>query len=81
MAQIEISDVFGRQFTGGQTRFELDVKDVRQLLHTLDAMFPGIREHLEAGAIAIDGEIIPDPWLNPIRPNSDVYFLPAIKGG
>lgn len=81
MARIVLSDEFGRQFAGGQTHFDLDVKNVRQLVGTLEGMFPGIGEHLEAGAIAIDNEIIPDPWLNPIRPDSEVFFLPAIKGG
>ncbi len=81
MARIVLSDEFGRQFAGGQTRFDLDVKNVRHLIRTLEEMFPGIGEHLEAGAIAIDNEIIPDPWLNPIRPNSEVFFLPPIRGG
>jgi len=81
VARIFLSDEFGRQFTGGQTHFDLDVRDVRHLVRTLDEMFPGIGEQLEAGAIAIDNEIIPDPWLNPIRPDSEVFFLPAIRGG
>lgn len=81
MARIVLSDEFGRQFTGGKTHFDLDVRDVRHLIRTLEELFPGIGEQLEAGAIAIDNEIIPDPWLNPILPNSEVFFLPAIKGG
>ncbi|MCK9992076.1 MAG: sulfur-carrier protein [Alphaproteobacteria bacterium] len=81
MAHIVLGDEFGRQFTGGQTHFDLDVRDVRHLIRTLEGMFPGIGEQLEAGAIAIDNEIIPDPWLNPIQPNSEVFFLPPIKGG
>ena len=37
---------------------------------------------LEAGmAIAIDGEIYADPFLEPIGPDSEVYFLPRIGGG
>jgi sulfur-carrier protein len=81
VARIVFGDEFGRQFAGGQTHFELDVKNVRQLIRVLDEMFPGIGEHLEAGAIAIDNEIIPDPWLNPIQPDSEVFFLPPIRGG
>lgn len=81
MAHIVLSDEFGRQYTGGQTHFDLQVSSVRQLVRALDALFPGIGEKLEAGAIAIDGEIIADPLLEPIQPDSEVYFLPAIKGG
>jgi hypothetical protein len=32
-------------------------------------------------AVAIDGEIIEDPLLEPIRPESEIHFLPRISGG
>lgn len=81
MAHIVLSDEFGRQFTGGQTHFELQVSTVRQLVRALDALFPGIGKKLEASAIAIDGQIIATPLLEAIKPDSEVCFLPAIRGG
>ena len=32
-------------------------------------------------AVAIDGDIIHDPFLDPIRTDSEVYFLHRIEGG
>jgi hypothetical protein len=32
-------------------------------------------------AVAIDGQIYQDPFLEPISPNSEVFFLPRIGGG
>ena len=68
--------------TGGVEQLEVEARNVRQLIAELDARFPGIGERLRDGtAIAIDGEIINDPFLEPIEPDSEVHFLPSISGG
>ena len=70
------------EWTGGTERVDVDVRDVRQLIRALDERFPGLGEKLRDGtAIAIDGEIINDPLLEPIEPDSEVHFLPPISGG
>ena len=83
MAQVVLSNELGRQFAGGQTHFEVDAANVRKLIQALDKMFPGIGAELESDgiAIAIDGEIFSDPFLEMIAEDSEVFFLPAIKGG
>ena len=53
----------------------------RELTQALDRRFPGIGEPLEESAVAIDGQIYQDAWLEPIGPNSEVHFLPKIEGG
>ena len=69
-------------WTDGIERVDVDVSDVRQLIRALDERFPGLGEKLRDGvAIAIDGEIINDPLLEPIEPDSEVHFLPPISGG
>ena len=71
-----------RQFTGGETELELDASDVRHLLRLLGERYPALKPHLEEGvAVAIDGEIHQDAWLEPIPPDSEVYLLPKIAGG
>jgi molybdopterin synthase sulfur carrier subunit len=71
-----------RAHCGGEDRVEVEASDLRELIARLDERFPGIRERLgEAVAVAIDGEIIQDPYLEPIEPESEVHFLPAISGG
>ena len=48
----------------------------------LEERFPGIGPELEREmAVAIDGEIYQDPFLETIAPESEVYFLPRIGGG
>lgn len=84
MAQIVLSKELGRQFAGGQTHFEVPgAGTIRNLMRVLDGIFPGLGEELASDgiAVAIDGEIISDPFLETIQEDSEVYFIPAIKGG
>jgi len=70
------------QFTGGEREFELDAKDIRQLFRILGERHPALKPHLEEGlAVAIDGEIFQDAWLEPIPPDSEVHIIPQIVGG
>ncbi len=71
-----------RQFTGGETEVELEAGNVRQLFRALGARYPNLKPHLEAGlAVAIDGQIYQDAWLEPIPPDAEVHLLPQIAGG
>ena len=71
-----------RRFAGGLERVEIEAATVRELIDALDRRFPGIGDPLRGGtAVAIDGEIISEPLLEPIPPGSEVHFLPSISGG
>ena len=71
-----------RQFTRGESELEVDVRNVRQLLRLLGERYPELKPHLEQSlAVAIDGEIFQDAWLEPIPPQSEVYIIPQIVGG
>ena len=81
MARVHLSGTL-RQLAGGVSEIELDARDVRHLLRTLGERYPELAPHLESGyAIAIDGEIFQDAWFAPIRPDSEVHLVPAIRGG
>jgi sulfur-carrier protein len=70
------------QFTGGESELELEAGNIRQLLRLLGARYPALEPHLGEGlAVAIDGEIFQDAWLEPIPPGSEVYLIPQIAGG
>jgi sulfur-carrier protein len=70
------------QFTGGESELELDAGNIRQLLAQLGARYPALAPHLGDGiAVAIDGEIFQDAWLEPIPPDSEVHLIPRIAGG
>jgi len=71
-----------RQFTGGEKELELEAGTIRQLLRALGERYPALEPHLEEGvAVAIDGEIYQDAWLEPIPAGSEVHILPKIAGG
>ena len=81
MARVVLSGTL-KQLAGGVSEIELDARDVRQLLRVLGERYPELAPHLESGyAIAIDGEIFQDAWFAPIRPDSEVHLVPAIRGG
>jgi sulfur-carrier protein len=70
------------QFTGGEAKLELEVSTVRELLRILGERHPALKPHLGSGlAVAIDGQIYQDAWLEPIQPDSEVYLIPQIAGG
>lgn len=66
---------------GAEVELELAARNVRELLAELERRFPGLGTRLGENAIAIDGEIIQEPLLEPIAPESEVHFLPPIGGG
>lgn len=82
MARIILTSGLSNQFTSGQTELEIDAVDVRGLILLLDESFPGIGDELKREmAVAIDGQIYQEPFLEKISTNSEVYFLPRIGGG
>ena len=71
-----------RQYSGGESEFELEAANVRQLFRKLSERHPGLQPHLEEGvAVAIDGQIYQDSLLEPIPAESEVYVIPKIAGG
>jgi molybdopterin converting factor small subunit len=70
-----------RARAGGRERVRVEAADVRRLLAELERLFPGLAEALSGAAVAIDGEIFPDPLLEPVGPDSEVHFLPRVGGG
>jgi molybdopterin converting factor small subunit len=70
-----------RAFTGVE-RVALAARDVRSVVKELDARFPGFAERLGPRfAVAIDGEIVQEPWLEPVPSGSELHFLPPLAGG
>jgi sulfur carrier protein ThiS len=70
------------QHTSGVRELEVNAASFRDLVAQLELRFPGISQVLIGKvAVAIDGDIIHDPFLDPVRPDSEVYFLHRIEGG
>ncbi len=67
--------------TGGQREAEVIAENYRELVEKLEAQWPGIGVRLSKSAVAIDGQIYQDAFLEPIEPDSEIYFMPRIEGG
>lgn len=77
-----------QRFTGGQSQVRAEGATVREVIDSLEATYPGIRERLvEEGrvrpeiAVAVDSEITTEGLRARVGPESEVTFLPAIAGG
>lgn len=82
MAKVYLPLEVARSFAAGVGEHEVEAADIRSLVARLDQRLPGIAARLERGfAVAIDGEIIQDWFIEDLRPASEVRFLPAIEGG
>ena len=70
------------QMAGGATSIEVEATSVRQIFCYLQDRFPNIKSHMvDDIAVAIDGTVFQDAWLEKITENSEVYLLPRIGGG
>jgi molybdopterin converting factor small subunit len=82
-AHVVLSSGFSRRFTGGVREFDIEAKTMREVLKTLDAMYPGLGEHLEEETtVAIDGEIHDQPtYFQKLRQGCEIFFIPKLEGG
>jgi hypothetical protein len=69
------------QHTAGERELEVTVDSVRGLLQMLEERWPGSRKALEKCALAIDGQIYQDAFLEPLGADSEVFFMQRIEGG
>ena len=61
---------------------EITATTIRALLRVLVELSPSLEPHFAAGvAVAINGEIYQDVWLQPVPDDADVHILPALAGG
>ena len=83
MARIILTDSLSKQFTDGNSYFEIVAPSVRSLIRELDNRYPGLGTQISDGtlSVAIDGDIYQDAFLEELHPDSEVAFLPKIGGG
>jgi molybdopterin converting factor small subunit len=82
MPHVTISGSGCRQFTGGQTEFEVEATNFRRLILELESRFPGLGHQVEEWmAVAIDGEIYQDAYAVTLNPDSEIYLIPKIAAG
>ena len=67
--------------TQGTHDLETFAENFRELLLQLDERWPGCAERLAKCAVAIDGQIYQDAFLEPLQTDSEVFFMQRIEGG
>jgi len=77
-----------RDLTGGMATVRADGATVGAVIDALEARYPGCRERLCVGgalkpgiAAAVDQGVARLGLLEPVAPDSEVHFLPALAGG
>jgi sulfur-carrier protein len=81
-ARVVLSSGFSRRYTEGMREFMVEAKNLRAVIKALDQLYPGLGHHLEEETtVAIDGEIHEVGYLQPLRQDSEVFFIPKIEGG
>ncbi|MBT3556397.1 MAG: MoaD/ThiS family protein [Rhodospirillales bacterium] len=81
MVQVNISGIM-RKTEDSPTVFEVEAKNIRQLLVNLEKHYPEMKPHLDKGvAVSVDGTIYRDNWFQSIQPDSEVYLVPRLAGG
>jgi molybdopterin synthase sulfur carrier subunit len=82
MPHVLMTGIAARRVTGGLTEFDVEANTVRRMIAELDKRYPGLGEQIDEGmAIAIDGEIFQDAYLEKLKPDSEIVLIPKIGGG
>ena len=77
-----------RKHTDGVESVEVEGATLREIIEALEKRFPGARRFLTQDgklrpgiAASIDGETETMGLIQPVEPESEIHFIPAIRGG
>lgn len=77
-----------RKLTGGQARVEVPGTTLGEAIDQLETLYPGIKGRLVEGeklrgglSVFVDDELPLTGLRTRLKPESEVYFAPAIAGG
>lgn len=77
-----------RPLTGGKTTVEVHGETVREIVDALEAIYPGVAERIVEDnrikpglSVAVDGAVGNKGLREPVGPDSEVHFVPAMTGG
>ncbi len=87
MAVVHIPSLM-RDLTGGQAEVSAPGRTVGQVIESLEAQYPGVRERLCEGgrispqlSVSVDGRLARLGLAQPVRETSEILFLPLVGGG
>lgn len=69
-------------YTKGVKEISLSVSSYRGLIKELGERYPGLTDaELNAYIVAVDGVVVPRPFLEKLNPDSEVVFIRKIAAG
>jgi hypothetical protein len=81
-ARVVFTSGFARRYTEGVREFEVEATNLRGVLKAMDALYPGLMEHLEEETtVAINGELHETGYFQAVPPGAEVFFIPRLEGG
>jgi len=80
LAQVSFPDSL-LPLTNGEREVDIVADNYRDLVAALNARFPGMADAVGDMAVAIDGQIYQDAFLEPLQRASEVFFMQRIEGG
>lgn len=83
MARVYLKGDLARRLAGGDVELVTIARDVRGVVRAVEEQHPGFSELYDTGAVAvvIDGVIHQEALFEAVGADSEVYFMPAIRGG
>jgi len=77
-----------RPLTDGKSQVEVTGENVREIVEALEALYPGVAARIVEDArirpglsVAVDGAVGNKGLREPVGPDSEVHFVPAMTGG
>jgi sulfur-carrier protein len=77
-----------RTLTGGQVEVQALGATLGEVIESLEAAYPGLKERLTEGsrlrpalAVFVDGEMVPAFLTTKVGVEAEIYIAPAISGG
>ena len=77
-----------RSLTDGKSQVEVHGENVRAIVEALEARYPGVAARIVEDnrirpglSVAVDGTVGNKGLREPVGPNSEVHFVPAMTGG
>jgi sulfur-carrier protein len=77
-----------RSLTGGQEKVAVPGETVGQVIEAMEQRYPGLRARLFQGdrlrpdlSLVVDGSVSVRGLLQAVREDSEIRFIPAIRGG
>ena len=71
-----------KPFADGNETVSVEATTVGEVLKGLEAAYPALKPHLDAGvSVAVDGRIITNALWEPVQADSEIVLLQRIKGG